>query len=111
MWNTRLPRVAFIILNPSTADAQVDVPTIRRCVGFARSWHDGAYGGIDVVNLYAFRTAYPRELFAYHGDPVGADNDSILKAVAEESGMVIAAWGARAKADRVRQVCALLPRH
>lgn len=42
----------FIMLNPSTADAHIDDPTIRRCIGFAKSW---GYGGILVGNLYAFR--------------------------------------------------------
>ncbi len=55
------PLLSFIMLNPSTADAEVDDPTIRRCMGFAR--RDG-YGGIVVGNLYAFRTTKPKALFA-----------------------------------------------
>lgn len=31
-----LPKVAFIGLNPSTADETQDDPTIRRCIGFAK---------------------------------------------------------------------------
>lgn len=51
--------VVWVMLNPSTADAHFDDPTIRRCVGFARSW---GMGWITVVNLYAFRATYPQEL-------------------------------------------------
>ena len=49
----------FIMLNPSTADAQVDDPTIRRCMDFAQRWgHDGIY----VVNLFSYRATNPAEL-------------------------------------------------
>lgn len=118
VWNEALPRVAFIMLNPSTADAEVDDPTIRRCINFARAFRneasdeafDRAFGGLDVVNLYAFRATDPRDLFAHSrsGDIVGESNDTILTSVATRSSRVIAAWGAKAPADRVQTVCELL---
>src|SRR5262245_19133112 len=77
-WDNSLRRVCWVMLNPSTADAEQDDPTIRRCVGFARSW--GA-GGIIVVNLFAFRASDPKALLRA-ADPVGPDNDGhILKSV------------------------------
>ena len=87
-WTTG-PRVAFIGLNPSTADATKDDPTIRRCVGFAKAW---GFGGVDVVNLFAFRATEPREL-KRAADPVGTENDSHLVEVAVSAGRVVAAWG------------------
>jgi Protein of unknown function (DUF1643) len=48
IWNASAVRVMFIGLNPSTADATQDDPTIRRCVEFARSW---GFGGIYVQSL------------------------------------------------------------
>lgn len=54
------PAICWIMLNPSTADANQDDPTIRRCMGFARSW--GA-GGIVVVNLFAYRATDPNNLW------------------------------------------------
>ena len=53
------PFLTFVMLNPSTADAEIDDPTIRRCVGFSK--REGA-GGIAVVNLYAFRATSPADL-------------------------------------------------
>ena len=98
----------FIMLNPSTADAHVDDPTIRRCIGFAKSW---GCGGLRVVNLYALRSTDPRNLWT-HPDPVGPDNDICLGATAmQTSGSgapLVAAWGAHAKADRVKQVLEIL---
>ncbi|MFZ1744765.1 MAG: DUF1643 domain-containing protein [Nitrospirales bacterium] len=53
------PPLVFIMLNPSTADASVDDPTIRRCCHFAK--REGA-GGLIVVNLFAYRATDPKEL-------------------------------------------------
>ena len=71
-WDDRHPGCTWVMLNPSTADALVDDPTIVRCVNFARAW---GFGRIDVFNLYALRATDPREL-ARHPDPIGQpDND------------------------------------
>ena len=82
--------VAFIGLNPSTADADVDDPTIRRCVGFAQS-----FGATQLVmlNVFAYRSTDPKRLRAVT-DPVGPDNDVTLAYARENAGMAIAAWGA-----------------
>ena len=60
-WDRSLPALVFCMLNPSTADATVDDPTIRKCIGFAQRL---GYGGIIVVNLFAYRATKPRELYA-----------------------------------------------
>jgi len=57
-WNA-LPLLGFIGLNPSTADETEDDPTIRRCIGFARDW---GFGGIVMLNLFAYRSTDPRQL-------------------------------------------------
>lgn len=93
------PKVTWIMLNPSTADAEVDDPTIRRCVGFTTLWAEnrGGYcelGGIDVVNLYALRATYPKELDA-HPDPIGPENNHHVRSAMDESTLCIAAWGCR----------------
>ena len=89
-WDTRLPRLAFVMLNPSTADHRVDDPTIRRCMGFAQSW---GYGSLVVVNLFAFRTSSPA-LLARAPEPVGPQNDQYLRAARRRARDIVVAWGA-----------------
>ncbi len=92
-------KAVFVMLNPSTADATEDDPTIRRCIGFAKSW---GYSGLIVANIYGLRSTKPAELWA-SDDPIGPENDGILRGLAHKHGEIICAWGANAKADRVSQ--------
>lgn len=85
--------VNFIMLNPSTADASIDDPTIRRCVGFAKSW---GYGGLVVTNLFAFRATDPRELLDAD-DSIGPLNDAYIARWAGGSDAVVCAWGSNAR--------------
>lgn len=82
--------LAWVMLNPSTADAEVDDPTIRRCVGFGRKW---GFGGITVVNLFALRTVTPT-LLTRHVDPVGPDNDDWIKRETDDAHWIMLGWGA-----------------
>lgn len=77
------------MLNPSTADANEDDPTIRRCIGFAKSW---GYGGIMVANLFAYRATDPKQLLTVI-DPVGEGNKSYITDVFDGCEKVICAWG------------------
>ena len=86
--------MVWAMLNPSTADANVDDPTIRRCMGFAR--REG-YDGIEVINLYALRATKPTHLLD-HPDPEGPKNKHHWTEVLTDHkvGMVMAGWGAHA---------------
>lgn len=88
-WDDRKPRVAFIGLNPSTADESKDDPTIRRCITFSKKW---GFGGMYMLNLYAFRATKPIDM-VQSADPVGPENQELLGAYAAGSELVIAAWG------------------
>lgn len=90
----------FLMLNPSTADATLDDPTIRRCRSFAKGW---GCAGVSVANLYAYRATRPADLWLAE-DPVGPDNDALLRVVASEHGDIVCAWGANAKLDRMLSV-------
>ena len=83
----------FVMLNPSTADADLDDPTIRRCMGFAFGW---GYDRLIVVNLYAFRATQPADLWKAE-DPVGPENAKWLRLATKCAGRVVLAWGAHGK--------------
>lgn len=97
--------VVFCMLNPSTADASVDDPTIRRCRGFADRWD---CAGLAVVNLYAYRATDPRALRALDPiDAVGPANDNWLRDVAAKASGIVCAWGTNSDPQRVRDVVAI----
>lgn len=77
------------MLNPSTADATQDDPTIRCCIRLAS--REG-FGGFWVVNLFAYRTPDRKQL-AHVIDPIGPDNDHHLRTIARRVPVCILAWG------------------
>lgn len=83
----------FVMLNPSTADAEVDDPTVRRCMSFAR--REGA-DGIVVGNLCAFRSSSPADLDKA-SDPFGLANQEYLREIAvcavSDDMPIVCAWG------------------
>lgn len=89
IWDDSKPYALFIGLNPSTADETTNDPTITRCSNFAKDW---GYGGLCMVNLFAFRATQPSVLMDAK-DPIGSANDSWILKLAEKSGVVVAAWG------------------
>jgi hypothetical protein len=83
--------MVFVMLNPSTADAEKDDPTIRRCINFAR--REG-YCSIQVVNLFAWRTSKPADLLLVDEElRRGPDNGEYIKTVLKGAGVVVCAWG------------------
>lgn len=93
--------VVWIMLNPSTADAEFDDPTIRRCISFSQSW---GFDCLRVVNLFGLRATDPAELGRV-ADPVGPENDEHIRLLLGEASRVIVAWGAnKAVGDRAKEV-------
>lgn len=82
------PLLEFVMLNPSTADATRNDPTIGRCMGFAQQW---GFHGIRVTNLFGLRATNPQELFQVV-DPVGPENRRYLGR--EDGAVTVCAWGA-----------------
>ncbi len=83
------PRLACIMLNPSTATELRNDATIARCEGRARR---GPFGGLDILNLFAFRATRPEDL-RKSADPVGQGNDAVLLATAAKAATILCGWG------------------
>jgi hypothetical protein len=104
-WGNSGTHATWIMLNPSTADALEDDPTIRRCIAFTKAW---GLDGLVVVNLFALRATDPRQL-ARHRDPEGPANDQFIADAIQPWSVVVAAWGANRLADmRSQEVEALI---
>ena len=79
----------FIGLNPSTATAEIDDPTLQRCVSFAKKFD---CSGLCMVNLFAYRSTYPAKLYSVE-DPIGPMNNETIRKNAREAKFIVAAWG------------------
>lgn len=89
IWDAATRYVLFLMLNPSTADETLNDPTVDRCEHRARK--DG-WGGLVVANLFAIRTKDP-VIMKKAVDPVGPDNDRIIRDAVYRAGLVVCAWG------------------
>jgi len=88
-WDEDKEKIAFILLNPSTADGEEDDDTITTLINRSKNW---GYGSIVVVNLYSYRATSPEELKEVP-DPVGEKTDEYILKAAEESSKIVCAWG------------------
>lgn len=99
IWDDTLPLLVVCMLNPSKADHEVDDPTIRTLIHFAKLW---GYGGLLIINLFAWRASSPAEMIRA-GAHVGPDNgfyiDQALRYAAANGGRVLAAWGNGGEAE------------
>lgn len=87
--------VVFICLNPSTADAERDDPTSRRCIGYARDW---GFARMVMLNLFAYRSTDPKALAKLSLEQaVGPENVAHIESQALTASIVVCAWGANAK--------------
>lgn len=107
-WDVDAERVLFVMLNPSTATEVQNDPTVERCERRAR--HLG-FGAFRVTNIFAWRATDPRDMRAAV-DPVGPQNDQVLREGAAWADRIIAAWGThgahRGRGAEVAQLLATL---
>lgn len=88
-WDESTDLVLFIGLNPSTADAELDDPTIRRCIGFAQREN---FGGFIMANLFAYRATSPSDMQNTEY-PIGELNEYWLEQSIKSCKAVIVCWG------------------
>jgi hypothetical protein len=110
-WVLGSSSVAFVMLNPSIGDAEIDDQTIRKCIGFAKRW---GVGSIEIINLYARRATDPNDLAAA-GFPIGPLNDPVIMDKLSRdltrggyAQRVIVAWGTKAARSRADTVMRLI---
>ncbi len=97
--------ITFVLLNPSTADAFQEDPTVRRCLGYAARWR---YEHVWVVNLFALRSTDPKRLREVI-DPVGPGNDEAIREAVADAHLTILGWGTHgANLNRSVKVRAML---
>lgn len=89
VWDPAGSRVLFVMLNPSKATEVDNDPTVERCERRARAL---GFGAFQVANIFAFRETDPK-LMRQAADPVGPENDRILRDGVAWADRVIAAWG------------------
>lgn len=88
-WDYDKDIITFCLLNPSTADANKNDPTVERCERRAKAL---GFGGMIVINIFALRSTNP-ELLYNHPDPVGEHNDRFIREAIYNSEMVVCGWG------------------
>lgn len=106
IWQPANPLACYVLLNPSTADEFSNDPTVERCQ--VRALNAG-FGGLIVVNIFAFRSTDPAALYEI-ADPVGGlANDMAIVAAAQKSKLVVCGWGRHgALQDRGKKVLELI---
>lgn len=105
IWDASLPKVSFVMLNPSTATEVQNDPTVERCERRARAM---GFGAFQVANIFAFRATDPKDMRS-KDDPIGPENDRAILDAAAWADQTICAWGTHgAHLARGAQVTALL---
>ena len=89
VWDESLPKIMWLMLNPSTADETKNDPTLQRCENRSR---DYGFGGFYVCNIFAYRATDPRDMKA-QGNPIGFDNLTYILSTAAQSQKIVCGWG------------------
>ena len=89
IWDPEIPRLLYVLLNPSYADAQTDDRTVAKLIQFTRNL---GYGGFYLGNIHSYITSDPKSLWN-HIIPYEPLNILHLKEMAKKSEKVVLGWG------------------
>lgn len=109
-WDSTKKPLVFILLNPSVGTETSLELTTAGCAKRAKTWN---YGGIIVLNLFAFISTDPSQIKKVT-DPIGRDNDGFLRSAAEkcEGVDIVAAWGKSGNhRNRDQEVASMFAKH
>lgn len=106
IWDASKPLVMFIGLNPSTANESSDDPTIRRVIAISKNL---GFGGVYMMNLFAFVSTDPKALLFNQHEKVGYQNNNYLKQVSQKCDKVFFAWGNFEVNGRDTEVISMFP--
>lgn len=100
IWDEDKPCIAFILLNPSTADnLRTDITAMNICnYSIAND-----YGRIDIVNLFAFRATNSKDM-PYWREAIGEYNDQYILDAVLGASKVIIGWGSDQKVYNERKM-------
>lgn len=93
IWDLDNENILFIMLNPSSADEDIDDATTTKVISFSKKW---GYGGLHICNLYTYRTSSPKKLFSVQKNKRGS-NKSEIKKYAKKCSKIVYAWGNKEK--------------
>ena len=105
-WDLNKPRIMFIGLNPSTANAEKDDPTIRRVKTIAKNL---GYGGVFMLNCFPYVSTDPTYLDDFGKDE---ENEMWLLDIAGYCSETVFAWGnfpIVVKAGKLTKMCGMFP--
>lgn len=92
------PVYAFFGINPSTADATVDDATVRKWIGFTKTWGGSRF---LVGNAWPLRSTDVKALGGAHKwRNIDQENWGHLQQIAAEADVLVPCWGDRKKAPR-----------
>ena len=91
IWEPSMEKVAFLMINPSTANINEDDATTQRCIDFAKKF---GYGGLYIINLYAYIDTKKENLRPLPLEVArGPENKANILSVLSKVSRVIYAYG------------------